>query len=95
VGVNRFVSDEPPPETQGYEMDAVGRQRQLDRLNDIKATRDSAAVRRSLAVLSDGARGTANLMPLLIECAKSYCTVGEMVRVLKDEWGGFVQPRAF
>ena len=34
-------------------------------------------------------------MPYLIECAKAYCTVGEMVDVLKEEWGEFEQPVAF
>ena len=36
-----------------------------------------------------------NLMPLLVDCAKAYCTVGEMVDVLKDEWGEFQQPAVF
>ena len=34
-------------------------------------------------------------MWLLIDCAKAYCTLGEMVEVLKDEWGEFVQPTVF
>ena len=41
------------------------------------------------------AQEDANLMPLLVDCAKAYCTLGEMVDVLKDEWGEFVQPRVF
>ena len=36
-----------------------------------------------------------NLMPLLVDCAKAYCTVGEMVDVLKDQWGEFQQPAVF
>ena len=34
-------------------------------------------------------------MPLLVDCAKAYCTVGEMVDVLKDRWGEFQQPAVF
>jgi len=34
-------------------------------------------------------------MPLLIDCVKAYCTVGEMVSVLKDVWGEFTQPVSF
>jgi methylmalonyl-CoA mutase N-terminal domain/subunit len=30
-----------------------------------------------------------------VDCAKSYCTVGEMVAVLKDRWGEFRQPTVF
>ena len=41
------------------------------------------------------ARDDDNLMPRLIDCAKAYCTVGEMVDVLKDEWGEFQQPAVF
>jgi methylmalonyl-CoA mutase N-terminal domain/subunit len=95
VGVNRFASDEEMPQTQGYEMDAASRQRQLDRLSRVRKERDRAAVSASLKALSSAARGSDNLMPLLIDCARAYCTVGEMVGVLKDAWGEFVQPRVF
>ncbi len=41
------------------------------------------------------AQENVNLMPLLIDCAKAYCTVGEMVDVLKEQWGEFQQPAVF
>ena len=34
-------------------------------------------------------------MPLLIDCANAYCTVGEMVATLKAVWGEFQQPVVF
>lgn len=95
VGVNRFVTPEPPPEIHTYELDAEGRDYQLKRLAQVKAERDSAAVQSSLAALSRGAEGTDNLMPLLIDCANAYCTVGEMVAALKSVWGEFQQPVVF
>ncbi|MFD6995809.1 methylmalonyl-CoA mutase family protein [Streptomyces mirabilis] len=95
VGVNRFVTPEPPPQLETYELDAEGRDRQLKRLADVKATRDAAAVRDRLAALARGAEGTDNLMPLLIDCANAYCTVGEMVAALKAVWGEFRQPVVF
>ena len=53
VGVNKFVSDEPPPDISTYELDAEGRELQLKRLARVKAERDSADVasqaRRALA----------------------------------------------
>ena len=36
VGVNRFETDEDPPEVEGYEMDEKGRIRQLERLAEVK-----------------------------------------------------------
>jgi methylmalonyl-CoA mutase N-terminal domain/subunit len=93
VGVNRFVAeDEPAPDIATYELDAKGRQLQLDRLARVKAERDPAAVRDSLSALARAVEGTDNLMPLLIDCALAYCTVGEMVGALKDVWGEFQQP---
>ena len=96
VGVTCFETDEPAPDVQAYEMDEANVARQLERLADTKRTRDDGGVERTLAQLSLGARSEdANLMPLLIECAHAYCTVGEMVTVLKDEWGEFQQPTVF
>jgi methylmalonyl-CoA mutase N-terminal domain/subunit len=96
VGVNRFAEDEPPPDTQGYELDEKNRERQLERLAHVKRTRDAARVRTTLAALQAGAKvDDYNLMPPLIDCVKAYCTVGEMVSVLKDVWGEFSQPVSF
>jgi len=95
VGVNRFVTDEPPPDIATYELDAQGREVQLKRLAKVKAERDPAAVTASLTALSRAAEGTDNLMHPLIDCANAYCTVGEMVSALKAVWGEFVQPVVF
>src|SRR4051794_22611046 len=95
VGVNCFQTDEQPPEPEAYEFDEAGRQRQLERLAEVKRTRSASDVRDTLTALEKGAAGDVNLMPLLVDCAKAYCTVGEMVDVLKDQWGEFVQPTVF
>ncbi|MGW0246174.1 methylmalonyl-CoA mutase family protein [Nocardia goodfellowii] len=95
VGVNKFVSDEPAPEIATYELDAAGRELQLKRLAEVKAERDPADVRTTLAALSRAAEGTDNLMHRLIDCVNAYCTVGEMVTALKNTWGEFQQPVVF
>ena len=96
VGVNRFRSDEPAPDVHGYEMHEDDLRRQLDRLADVKRTRSDADVQRTLTELERGAKtDDSNLMPLLVDCAKAYCTVGEMVDVLKGAWGEFQQPAVF
>ncbi|EUA30517.1 methylmalonyl-CoA mutase family protein [Mycobacterium xenopi 4042] len=95
VGVNRFVSEETPPEIATYELDAEGRDLQLKRLAKVRAERDSATAKSSLAALSRAAEGNDNLMPKLIDCANAYCTVGEMVSALKAVWGEFQQPVVF
>ena len=96
VGVNTFQTDEDRPEVEGYELDEKGRLRQLERLAEVKSARSAADVKATLAALSAAAANDdENLMPRLIDCAKAYCTVGEMVDVLKDQWGEFQQPVVF
>jgi methylmalonyl-CoA mutase, N-terminal domain len=96
VGLNRFETDEEPPEVEGYEMDEKGRLRQLERLAEVKRSRSATDVRATLAALGTAAGGDdENLMPRLVDCAKAYCTVGEMVDVLKEQWGEFQQPAVF
>src|SRR3984957_10872786 len=95
VGVNKFVSDEPPPDVVMYELDAEGRDLQLKRLSKVRSERDSGAVRANLAALSRVASADDNLMHALIDCVNAYCTVGEMVSALKAVWGEFQQPVVF
>jgi len=53
-------------------------------------------VRNTLEQLEKAAQtDDVNLMPLLIDCAKAYCTVGEMTSALTGVWGEFQQPAVF
>lgn len=96
VGVNKFQTEEPVPEVQAYEMNDDNYQRQIQRLESVKKERDQDVVQKLLAKLQHSAgEKDINLMPILIECAHAYCTVGEMVKVLKEAWGEFDQPAVF
>ncbi|HEV3450458.1 MAG TPA: methylmalonyl-CoA mutase family protein [Acidimicrobiia bacterium] len=96
VGVNRFQTDEEPPEVEGYELDEQGRARQLERLAEVKRSRSGTEVREALDALGTAAgEDNVNLMPRLVAAAEAYCTVGEMVDVLKGQWGEFQQPTVF
>jgi methylmalonyl-CoA mutase N-terminal domain/subunit len=96
VGLNKFATGEAPPEVEGFELDEDGRRRQLERLAEVKRTRSAAEVSATLGALEKAAAtDDENLMPLLVDCAKAYCTVGEMVDVLKGQWGEFQQPVVF
>jgi methylmalonyl-CoA mutase N-terminal domain/subunit len=96
VGVNMLKTDEGPPDITTFEMDEESRRFQLKRLASVKQSRDGDQVAATLGALRTGAgRDDVNLMPLLIDCANAYCTVGEMVKTLKDVWGEFKQPVVF
>jgi len=88
VGVNEFVSEEEGPIGTLY-IDESAAERQLARLNELRRTRDNDRVRKALDALKDGARGSANTMPLLIEAVRAYATVGEMCDALRQVWGEY------
>jgi methylmalonyl-CoA mutase N-terminal domain/subunit len=94
VGVNRFVDDKarPRPMTAVHRHDPETTARQIARLERVRAERDASAVDRALDRLSAAARGNENLMPALIEAAKGYATLGEMMARLKDEFGQYREP---
>ena len=88
VGVNDFVSADETPIGTLY-IDESAADRQLAKLNEVRTTRDNDRVRAALDALKDGANGSANTMPLLIEAVRAYATVGEMCDTLREVWGEY------
>jgi methylmalonyl-CoA mutase N-terminal domain/subunit len=88
VGVNDFVQDDEVRIPILYIDESTGA-RQVARLRELRQTRDSDAVRRSLEVLKDTARGTGNTMYPLMDCVRAYATVGEMCDALREVWGEY------
>jgi methylmalonyl-CoA mutase N-terminal domain/subunit len=86
VGVNKYVTEEPPLEGLLRVDPRVG-QRQRRRLRELRARRDDGRVRRLLARVEEAARGTENLMPLFIEAVEAHATLGEICDVLRGVWG--------
>jgi methylmalonyl-CoA mutase N-terminal domain/subunit len=91
VGVNGYVeNDGVPPST--LVIDPVVEAQQLDRLAAVKTARDDEAVRRAVTRLSaEAADPTVNLMPALIDAARSMVTVGEAMRALESVFGTYVE----
>ncbi len=88
VGVNEFVADEDEPIGTLY-VDETTAERQLTKLNRLRQTRDNGRVRAALDALKEGARGSANTMPLLVEAVRAYATIGEMCDALREVWGEY------
>jgi methylmalonyl-CoA mutase, N-terminal domain len=99
VGVNRFARDESgepgSPAATGaaaVEPFVVGPdvlERQLARLQRVRAERDGHAVAAALNRLEAVARGSENTMPAIIEAVREYATVGEISRTLADVFGRY------
>ncbi len=91
VGVNEFiVAEEEQPEILRVDP-AIG-QRQVEKLRRLRATRDNAAVEHMLNRIEEAARGTENLLPLMIEAVEKRVTLGEISHRLRKVWGEQREP---
>jgi methylmalonyl-CoA mutase, N-terminal domain len=89
VGVNDHTDDETP-HMHVFEVGEEVRAREIDRLNQTKARRDSRAVSSSLAALRRfAAEESHNLMPPILDCVRAYCSIGEICGVLREVFGEY------
>jgi methylmalonyl-CoA mutase N-terminal domain/subunit len=94
VGVNDFsVEDDHPLEILKVSDDADVTQRQ--RLQRLRARRDQAAVDRALAALRAAAEHEDNVMPPMLDCARTYCTLYEIRHALEQVYGAYREPVFF
>jgi methylmalonyl-CoA mutase N-terminal domain/subunit len=94
VGVNEFADPNEgpidilviPPETEG---------RQVERVRSVRERRDGPAARSALDRLKAAASTDENLIPLLVDCARAYCTEGEIVESLREVFGDYTEAPRF
>src|SRR5580693_6132675 len=88
VGVNRFQTDEERP-IPTLQIDPAVEAAQIARLNALRARRDTAKTKSSLAEIERRARTTENLMPAILQAVESYATVGEISDALRRAFGEY------
>ena len=95
VGVNEFVSDEEALEIPTLRIGEEVDRDQRVRLAKVRAERDQAQCDERLEKLRVAARGTANVFPHILDCARAYCTLFEIRRALEDVFGAYREPVFF
>ena len=90
VGVNKFQVKEEGS-IPVFRIDDSIRQQQSDKLMALKAKRDSQATAATLERIRQRAVEGQNLMPVVIEAAEQYCTLGEIADVLRSVYGEYKQ----
>jgi methylmalonyl-CoA mutase, N-terminal domain len=88
VGVNRFADDEPVPPPPFRHDPRVERKRSAF-LARWRSERAASPVRLALERLARGARGDANLMPVILEALKARATLGEVCDTLREVFGTY------
>jgi len=95
VGVNEFVKDDEKIEIPILEIgDEVG-QRQVEALNKLRTERDEDAVQQALSNIQEACINGTNLMKPIVDAAKAYATMGEIVISLKAEFGEWQEAAVF
>jgi len=95
VGVNRYRS-EAEPEVEIHLTDPALERSQVDRVQALRARRDSAAAESALTRLKEGAaQERANLMHPIVEASRAYVTMGEMCDALREVWGTWRETPVF
>lgn len=88
VGVNKFTEQEPKFD-KVFKIDDSIRKLQIDKLQSLRELRNQQAVDTSLAKLESAAKGTENLMPIIIEAVENYATLGEIANTLRKVFGEY------
>jgi methylmalonyl-CoA mutase N-terminal domain/subunit len=91
VGVNRFVSEEFD-QIPILRIDQEVERSQVERLRQLKATRDNALVDRTLASLREAVGRKENSIPYILEAVRAYATVGEISAAMKTVYGTWREP---
>ena len=90
VGVNRYLPDSVDDIPVLKVDNAEVRARQIEKLQRLRAERDEPATQAALSALTEGARGTENLLELCVRAARAHATVGEMSDALEAAFGRHV-----
>ncbi|WP_336136796.1 acyl-CoA mutase large subunit family protein [Natronomonas amylolytica] len=88
VGVNEYQINEDP-DTDILQVDPETRDRQLNRLEEVKDERDDAAVEDALDDISEAIENDENVMPAIIDAVKAYATMGEIMAVFEEHHGAY------
>jgi methylmalonyl-CoA mutase N-terminal domain/subunit len=93
VGVNAYRAEGDEPEVPITRVDQAVLDRQRARLAELRARRDAERAAKVRADLVSGARGTENLVPLIVAAVEADVTLGEICADLREVFGTYVPPR--
>ena len=95
VGVNQFGKDDENIDIPILEIGPEVEQIQVKAVNELKNTRNETAVQQALYKIRETCANGGNIMPPIIEAAKVYVTLGEIVTAMKAEFGEWQEAAVF
>ncbi|MBX7221554.1 MAG: methylmalonyl-CoA mutase family protein [Blastocatellia bacterium] len=94
VGVNRFTVEEEAP-IPILHIDPEVERQQVERLRALRSRRNQETVNGALDAIERAAKGTENLMPLILKAVEAYATVGEISDCLRRVFGEYRETVVF
>ena len=94
VGVNEFRAEKEEEIPILYIDESVAK-KQLERLKEVKRTRNKTLVKQCLSDLKKAAQDEENLMPYILKAVKAYATLGEIIDALKEIYGEYQEPISY
>jgi methylmalonyl-CoA mutase, N-terminal domain len=88
VGVNKFQSEEETMKDLLKVNPEIEKQ-QVKKLEEVKKNRAEKEVTEKLSRLKEAANSDENVMPFILDCVKSYATLGEICNQLRDVFGEY------
>ncbi|MBN1163269.1 MAG: methylmalonyl-CoA mutase, partial [Candidatus Krumholzibacteriota bacterium] len=92
VGVNCLGLEGEQIDITLLKIDPTVEKDQCNSVRRLREERDNDKVSRELERLGETARGTDNLLPVILDCARCYCTEGEIIAKLKTVFGEYQEP---
>lgn len=92
IGVNKHVMEEETADVELHPFNPKVAEEQKKKLQVIKSQRNNQEVGNDLLRLKGAARTDENVMPYLLKAVKSYATLGEITKILKEVFGEFEEP---
>ena len=95
VGVNKFIKKDEKIDIPILEIGAEIEHERVQSIKKLRNNRNEELAQQSLNTLQECCRNGKNIMPSIIEAAKAYVTLGEIVTVMKVEFGEWQEVAAF
>ncbi len=96
IGVNKYVEEDEKFDIETHPYDVTTAERQINRLKEVRKTRDNEKVEQLLDQLLEVAKDeTKNIMPITIELVDAGATMGDIVEKLRTLWGTYRENPVF
>ena len=95
VGINQFTEDCSPFDVGGFPPIEGVWEQSIQRLHNLRTSRDERAAAQALRALEQTCRGDTNVMPAMLDAVAADVTLGEIGDIFRESFGDWQVPIRF